>query len=82
MRKGFDWAEAYQAVKHDRFSSLYKGNVKALIWALAALYLLNIYYKNYALGIEFNNISDINFSFDSLIFSVRQPIISIQQLYI
>ncbi len=72
------WAKAYQAVKHDRFSSLYKGNVKALIGALAALYLLNIYYKNYHSKIEFNDISEINFSFESLIFSVKQPTIPIE----
>ena len=72
------WVRAYQAVKHDRFYFLYKGNVKALIGALAALYLLNIYYKNYHSKIEFNDISEINFSFDSLIFSVKQPTIPIE----
>lgn len=74
--KGIDWAEAYQAVKHDKFYSLHKGNIKALVGALAALYLLNIYYKNYALEIEFENISNIDFNFGSSIFSVKQPIIS------
>lgn len=77
--KGIDWTEAYQAVKHDRFSSLYKGNVKALIGALAALYLLNIYYKNLRLETDLDdmgNISDIDFNFGSSIFSVKRPIIS------
>lgn len=45
-RQGTYWEKAYQAVKHDRYSSLHKGNVKAFIHALAALYLLNLYYRN------------------------------------
>lgn len=38
------WSKAYQAVKHDRYNSLYQGNIKALLHSEAALYLLNIYY--------------------------------------
>jgi hypothetical protein len=45
-RQGTYWEKAYQAVKHDRYSSLQKGNVKALLQALAALFLLNLYYHN------------------------------------
>lgn len=41
--KGAYWEKCYQAVKHDRYACLCCGNVKALIHALAALYLLNIY---------------------------------------
>lgn len=43
---GSDWKKAYQAVKHNRTYSLSQGNLKNLIRALAALYLLNIYYKS------------------------------------
>lgn len=43
---GSDWKKAYQAVKHDRNRSLRKGNLKYLMRAMGALYLLNIYYKN------------------------------------
>lgn len=42
---GVDWKKAYQAVKHNRTYNLAKGNLKHLIRVLAALYLLNIYYK-------------------------------------
>ena len=45
-QKGTSWERAYQAVKHDRFASLHMGTVKAFLHALAALYLLNIYYRN------------------------------------
>ena len=69
------WAKTYQAVKHDRFSSLYKGNVKALIGALAALYLLNIYYKNYLLELKLQDISSFDFSFGSLVFAIKEPVI-------
>ena len=45
-RQGTYWEKAYQAVKHNRFLFLQKGNVKAFLQALAALYLLNLYYRN------------------------------------
>ena len=43
---GTDWKRAYQAVKHNRVDNLTKGNIKNLIRALAALYVLNIYFKD------------------------------------
>lgn len=39
-----NWNKAYQAVKHDRHNNLSKGNIENLIYALGALYILNIYY--------------------------------------
>ena len=47
-----DWKKAYQAVKHNRAASFDKGNIKHFIRSLAALYLLNLYYKDqcYPLG--------------------------------
>lgn len=43
---GSKWKQAYQAIKHDRKKSLKKANVENLIYALGALYILNLYYKN------------------------------------
>lgn len=40
-----DWAQAYQAVKHNRSKDLKRASIKMLIRALAALYILNIYNK-------------------------------------
>ena len=40
------WKKAYQAVKHDRVGSIASGNIANLIRAMAALYILNIYYRN------------------------------------
>lgn len=73
-RKGTYWERAYQAVKHDRYSSLQQGNVKAFIHALAALYLLNIYYRNESWITKFQNISSVDYSFGSSIFTVKPPI--------
>lgn len=40
-----DWARAYQAVKHNRTADLMKGNIKHLLRAMGALFILNLYYK-------------------------------------
>ena len=43
---GAKWKQAYQAVKHNRSANYKLGNMKNCIDALAALYVLNIYYKD------------------------------------
>ena len=43
---GSGWKRAYQAVKHNRSKNYRSGNMKNCIDALAALYILNLYYKN------------------------------------
>lgn len=73
-RQGTYWEKAYQAVKHDRYSSLHKGNVKALIHALAALYLLNLYYRNNSWVATYKDISKIDYSCGSAIFTVKAPV--------
>ncbi|MBS6114283.1 hypothetical protein [Thomasclavelia spiroformis] len=73
-RQGTYWEKAYQAVKHDRYSSLHKGNVKAFIHALAALYLLNIYYRNESWITKYNDISKIDYSMGSAVFTVKSPV--------
>ena len=40
------WKKAYQAVKHDRTNNLEHATVANVVSALAALYLLNIYYRD------------------------------------
>jgi len=52
---GSCWKQAYQAVKHDRVSSIKKGNIKNLIAALSALFILNIYYKDETYDLEKDN---------------------------
>lgn len=41
-----DWKQAYQAIKHNRMNNIQKATLKNLIRSLAALYVLNLYYKN------------------------------------
>lgn len=65
------WLQAYQAVKHNRRTSLKNANLKNLIYAMAALYILNIYYKDTVFDIG-NDIKGNSFdtSCGSMIFSV------------
>lgn len=51
-RLTFGWNNAYQNLKHDRGNSLSFGNLKYLFEIMAALFILNIYFKDesYELG--------------------------------
>lgn len=42
---GCKWKQGYQAVKHDRKNSLDKATIINMLNAMAALYILNLYYK-------------------------------------
>lgn len=68
---GAKWKQAYQAVKHNRSKNYKLGNMKNCITALAALYILNIYYKDEIF--QFADSKDVN-NFDqtqgSTIFSI------------
>ena len=69
-----DWCKAYQAVKHNRLKELKKGNLKHFIRALAALYILNLYYRDEkVLFIDGGKEHTHDFSFGSLVFSVMKP---------
>ena len=71
--QGTAWESAYQAIKHDRYESLSKGNVRNLLHALGALYLLNIYNRNVKLYSKYTEVYKLDFSFGSAIFSVKKP---------
>jgi|SRR5690606_997621 len=47
-----DWKKAYQAVKHNRTLNLNKGNIKNLLRALGALFILNLYLKDEVYNFE------------------------------
>ena len=67
-----DWQRAYQAVKHNRAKSLNKGNLKHFIRSLAALYMLNLYYKNQSFKQGSNSNGNMfDASVGSSIFSVQ-----------
>lgn len=67
-----DWKRAYQAVKHNRTINLKKGNIKNLIGALGALFILNIYYKDEVFNFE-NDSRTTNFPINlgSDIFAIK-----------
>ena len=71
-----NWGDAYQSLKHDRYNSLYKGNVKALIEAASALFLLNIYLKNEIINISYDKINTLDMRFGSRIFALSKPSLS------
>lgn len=67
-----DWKKAYQDVKHNRVKKLDRGSIKHLIRGLAALYVLNLYYKDvHYIGLKESVKSEMNLSFGSDLFSVK-----------
>lgn len=78
-RSGAYLEKAYQAVKHDRFASLKYGNVKAVLHALAALYLLNVYYRNESWVVPYKDLRKTDYSLNSSIFAVNPP--TVEQLW-
>lgn len=67
------WKQAYNAVKHNGRVDVKQGNVGNLMSALAALYLLNIYYKGFSAPFELgddNAVRSFDASLGSDIFSV------------
>lgn len=73
-RQGTYWERAYQAVKHDRMASLCHGNIKALIHAMAALYLLNLYFRKDEWIVNYNVVSKLDYSVGSSLFAIKPPI--------
>ena len=71
-KSGAKWKRAYQDVKHDRINNLKEGNVGNLLNALAALYVLNVYYgdKSYYLGEDYEA-RKIDWGLGSEIFAVK-----------
>lgn len=72
-QQGTQWERAYQAVKHDRYSSVSSGTIKNFIHALGALYLLNIYFKNQTINTKYLDTNNLDFSFGSKVFSLKKP---------
>ncbi len=64
-----DYYSAYCAVKHHRSNALHKANLNVLIRALAALFILNVYYSFDK--IESNDIFKFDFTFNSDVFTAK-----------
>ncbi|MCC8068637.1 MAG: hypothetical protein LIO71_02600 [Ruminococcus sp.] len=65
------WKKAYNNIKHDRLATLKSGNIKNLLSAMAALYLLNLYHNDATYHTLDRNAQDISQRFGSQIFSVK-----------
>lgn len=72
IRGKCDWKKAYQAVKHSRNANLQSGTLKNYIRALAALFLLNLYYRDtvYQVGKD-AQYKSFDAGCDSDIFSIK-----------
>lgn len=69
---GPEWKQAYQAVKHDRINNLKLGKVGNLINAMAALFILNVYYRDAKFYTEEDyQASKIDWGLGSEIFAVK-----------
>lgn len=67
-----DWNKAYQAVKHNRVKELPKGSIKNLLHGLAALYVLNLYYRDEKFsGLTDSEKASLNTGFGSRLFAVK-----------
>lgn len=55
------WKCAYQAIKHNRIKSLKKATIENLLYAMGALYILYLYYKNERIDIGRIYLSDHDF---------------------
>lgn len=70
-RQTFSWNNAYQNLKHNRGSGMRFGSLKYLFDIMAALYVLNIYYKDETIDLGKDS-AGVNFSTNlgSQIFSI------------
>lgn len=68
----YSWNHTYQAIKHDRVNNLKEGSIINLFKISAALFILNIYYKNqkYNLGNDSHGDS-FPINLGSTIFSIK-----------
>lgn len=71
-RQTYSWNNSYQNLKHDRAGSLTFGSIKYLFDVTAALFLLNIYYKNDSFELN-DNSKGTNFdnTLGSSIYSIK-----------
>jgi hypothetical protein len=69
----FSWNNAYQNIKHNRSEFIYDASIGNLIEILAALYLLNLIFKNnvYNLGFMQDRFGKFNHAQGSSIFAIK-----------
>lgn len=69
---GSKWKQAYQAVKHNRKSSLKMASIENLLHSMGALFILNLYYKNetFSIGRVYRTNNEFDNRVGSDVFSV------------
>lgn len=67
---GSKWKKAYQAIKHNRAKNYELGNLENCINALAALFILNIYYKDNEYYMNNSELNKFDTSQGSKIFAI------------
>lgn len=70
--KTYSWNHSYQSIKHDRVRNIKLGSIKNLFGITAALFILNIYFKDQTIDLEKDNRGN-NFPLNqgSSIFSIK-----------
>lgn len=69
---GYCWNDAYQGLKHNREAEFKKASIRNFIFALGALYMLNLYLRDDKITIGHNPFDkSLDASFGSEIFSVK-----------
>ena len=85
-RPTYSWNNAYQNLKHDRLYSLKFGSIKYLFDIAAALYILNLYFKEITIPLgNDSSAKTLDLNLGSSIFSVKLHknfIIDIEKRYI
>ena len=67
-----DYYGAYCAVKHNRINTLYKANINILIRALAALFILNVYYSFE--DVQINELNEFDYTMGSDVFWAKTSV--------
>jgi hypothetical protein len=70
------WQKAYQAVKHSRVDELERATIRSLVQAMAALFLLNIYYRDEIFQIGTVSVNNFDTSMQSDLFVVEYELIT------
>lgn len=73
MTDSNEWNKSYQEIKHDKLKNYKKGNLKNALRSLAALYLLNVYFKDEKYTLKYPDVDKFDNRFGSSLFSLRKP---------
>lgn len=76
-RKTFSWNNAYQNLRHNREAAFHFANIRFLLSGMAALYILNIYYRDETIELEEDqNAAKVNPGLGAEFFSVQFSVAS------